>query len=60
MKEKVCKRCKGKAFRRVNRESFMQRVVYTYFGYYPWECVMCRSQTYWRDEGRRMRRKREE
>ena len=59
MNEKVCNRCKGTSFRRVNREGFLQREIYAYFGYYPWECVMCRRKAYFRDEGRRARRKRE-
>jgi hypothetical protein len=29
--------------RRVMRESFMQRRVYPLFGYYPWECPLCRT-----------------
>jgi hypothetical protein len=59
MKLKVCNRCQGTAFRRVNREGFLQQVVYPYFGFYPWECVMCRRKVYFRDEGRRPRRKKE-
>jgi hypothetical protein len=59
MNEKVCNRCKGRSFRRVNREGFLQRAVYSYFGFYPWECVMCRRKVYYRDEGRRARRKKE-
>jgi len=59
MKLKVCKRCQGTSFRRVNREGFLQREAYTFFGFYPWECVMCRRKVYFRDEGRRARRKKE-
>jgi hypothetical protein len=29
--------------RRLMRESFMQRKVYPFFGYYPWECPLCRE-----------------
>ncbi len=55
MKEKLCFRCKTKAFRRINREGFLQTVIFPYFGYYPWECIMCRRRFFFRDDGRRLR-----
>ena len=39
-----CVKC-GCEMRRLMRESFMQRRVYPYFGYFPWECPLCRELT---------------
>jgi hypothetical protein len=30
---------------------FLQTTLLPYFGYFPWECVMCRRKTYFRDSG---------
>jgi hypothetical protein len=37
-----CVTC-GNEMRRLMRESFLQRKVYPFFGYYPWECPLCRE-----------------
>ena len=37
-----CTEC-GSEMRRLMRESFLQRNVYPLFGYYPWECPLCRE-----------------
>jgi len=29
----------------------MQRVILPWFGYFPWECVMCRKRLFFRDDG---------
>jgi DNA-directed RNA polymerase subunit RPC12/RpoP len=29
--------------RRIPRETFLQRKIYPLFGYYPWECPLCRE-----------------
>jgi len=39
-----CVTC-GCEMRRLMRESFLQRRVYPHFGYYPWECPLCRELT---------------
>lgn len=49
--EKLCFKCKSTKFRRVNRMGFLQTTLLPYFGYFPWECVMCRRKTYFRDSG---------
>jgi hypothetical protein len=36
-----CTKC-GSDMRRLMRESFLQRKVYPLFGFYPWECPLCR------------------
>jgi len=37
-----CVTC-GSEMRRLSREGFMQREIYPLFGYYPWECPLCRE-----------------
>jgi hypothetical protein len=56
VKEKVCFRCKAKAFRRINREGFLQNVVLPRLGIFPWECVLCRRRVYFRNDGRKAHR----
>jgi len=51
LKDKLCIWCNATAFRRINRHGFLQEVVFPYFGYYPWECVMCRKRAFFRDDG---------
>lgn len=38
----------------------MQQKVYPFFGYYPWECPICREVKLFRRRGKRVRREREE
>jgi hypothetical protein len=42
--------------RRLLRESFLQKHVYPLFGYYPWECPLCRKPVLLKV--RRMRKRR--
>ena len=51
--KKICLKCGSTGFRRVNRVGLLQNYVLPYFGYYPWECVMCRRKRYFRDNGHR-------
>jgi hypothetical protein len=44
MTDMYCSTC-GCEMRRLMRESFLQRKVYPLFGYYPWECPLCRDLT---------------
>lgn len=44
-KEKIemkCPKCSND-LRRIQREGFLQREFYPLFGYYPWECPLCRE-----------------
>jgi hypothetical protein len=50
-----CVRC-GSPLRRLARESFLQRKVYSMFGYYPWECPLCREPILFKQRGVRIRR----
>jgi hypothetical protein len=37
-----CKDC-GTPLRRLARKGFLQLKVYPFFGFYPWECPLCRK-----------------
>jgi len=50
-----CTRC-GSEMRRLMRESFLQRKVYPLFGYYPWECPICRQPILFKKRVARKRR----
>jgi hypothetical protein len=45
MAERVCFYCGATKFRRVNRRGMFQRYILTAFGWYPWECAICRRKT---------------
>ena len=47
-----CGKCNPGVFRRINRASLLERTVFTWLGFYPWECVSCRRKRYLRDQGR--------
>jgi DNA-directed RNA polymerase subunit RPC12/RpoP len=38
----VCTHC-GSNMRRLGRKGFWQRKIFSLFGYYPWECPVCRN-----------------
>jgi DNA-directed RNA polymerase subunit RPC12/RpoP len=50
-----CEYC-GNALRRLPRHGFMQKEVYSWFGYYPWECPLCREKTLVRQQHRLKKR----
>jgi hypothetical protein len=52
VENKICSHCKNTAFRRVNRIGLWQRVLLSWAGFYPWECVMCRRRSFFHDSGR--------
>ncbi len=43
-----CARCQPGLFRRINRVTLLERTLFTWFGFYPWECVSCRRKRYFR------------
>ena len=47
-----CSRCIPALYRRINRATFLERTLLTWFGFFPWECVSCRKKRYFRDQGR--------
>ncbi len=49
---RLCAQCSPGVYRRVNRSTLLQRTVFTWLGFYPWECVCCRRRKLFRDVGR--------
>jgi hypothetical protein len=39
----LCPKCKRSDLQRIARKGFWQNKVLPYFGYYPWECPVCRT-----------------
>ena len=54
-----CKKC-GSSLRRVSRNGFWQKKVYTLFGFYPWECPICRKTTMHKKQLQRRKHSRQE
>ena len=54
-----CKQCSSKRMRRLPREGFLQKNIYSIFGYYPWECPICRLRQFFKARGKRARRQQE-
>jgi DNA-directed RNA polymerase subunit RPC12/RpoP len=50
-----CENC-GNALRRLARQGFLQKKLYSRFGYYPWECPLCRELVMVRQQHRLKRR----
>jgi hypothetical protein len=50
---RYCSRCSPGLFRRINRVTLMERTLFTWLGFYPWECVSCRRRRFFRDSGRK-------
>lgn len=38
-----CQTCGINYLRRLHRKGFLQRTIYSLFGYFPWECPVCRD-----------------
>jgi hypothetical protein len=47
----LCPRCHANGLRRIQRKGFWQKLVATRFGYFPWECKICRAVSLFRDRG---------
>ena len=48
-----CASCNPPIFRRVSRTSLLERTLFSWLGFYPWECISCRSRRLFRDQGRK-------
>lgn len=57
-KDIICPYCHRAPMRRVGRMGFFQSVVMPWFGYYPWECPLCRKVKLFADRGVKRRRTR--
>jgi hypothetical protein len=51
MPPKTCARCGDGPLRRVNRKGWLERVLLPKLGFFPWECVQCRTRRFVRDSG---------
>jgi len=54
-----CKKC-GTSMRRLSRRGFLQQNIYSLFGYYPWECPLCRKPTMLKKQYQRRTRRTQE
>ncbi|MGP8254027.1 MAG: hypothetical protein ACLQHF_18520 [Terracidiphilus sp.] len=48
-----CPECGGNRIRRVERKGLMQKLIYPWFGYFPWHCRECRKYFLLRKRNRR-------
>jgi ribosomal protein L37AE/L43A len=46
-----CPKCNEGQMSRVARRGFFRRRVFSFFGFYPWECAFCRKQFLIRKRG---------
>jgi hypothetical protein len=51
----ACTGCHAYSLRRVKRKGVWQKLIASAFGYYPWECKVCREINMYRDRGTRAR-----
>jgi len=49
----ICPTCGDAIMRRLQRKIFLERVIYPLFGYFPWECPVCRKSRLLRTRHRR-------
>jgi ribosomal protein L37AE/L43A len=52
----VCPACRHEQLARIARRGFLRTKVYPLFGFYPWECAMCRKEFLIRKRGAGYRR----
>lgn len=52
----ACPDCGSRHLRRLPRQGFLQTKILPFFGYYPWECAMCRETKFFRIRGKRKRK----
>lgn len=52
----VCPACGYEQLERVARRGFLREKLFPIFGFYPWECVICRKEFLIRKRGVRYRR----
>jgi len=47
--ELKCKKCGTPHMRRLHRRGFLRNRLFAFFGYFPWECPVCRIPHYFRE-----------
>lgn len=52
----TCPKCNRPTMRRVQRVGFFEQRILPLFGYFPWECAMCRSRSHFHLRGLKRRR----
>jgi hypothetical protein len=50
-----CPICNNSDLHRMRRVGFLQRRVFSLFGYYPWECGACRKTHYFKQRNQKRR-----
>jgi hypothetical protein len=55
LSKRVCKECGSERLRRLNRRGWAQVRLLPILGFFPWECTLCRTRTFCRDDGHRAR-----
>ncbi len=51
-----CPNCGQEQLSRIARHGFLRKIVYPLFGFYPWECAICRKDYLIRRRGGSYRR----
>lgn len=51
-----CPKCHQEQLSRIARQGFLRNQIYPIFGFYPWECAICRRETLLRKRGGSYRR----
>lgn len=46
-----CPKCRQEQLSRIARHGFLRNHVFPLFGYYPWECAICRRESLVRKRG---------
>lgn len=54
--EVTCPECGSNHMRRLPRQGFLQQKLYAYFGYFPWECPICRKVMMLKHRGKKRQR----
>jgi DNA-directed RNA polymerase subunit RPC12/RpoP len=52
-----CPRCGPESLQRVERVGFLEKHIYSTFGYFPWRCNHCQSRFYLKRRYRNQRNK---
>ncbi len=50
----VCRVCGNQHLHRLARAGFLQKQIFPLFGFYPWECFVCRKTRLFRARGKRV------
>jgi len=51
----ICGKCRAGKLKRVEREGVLERNLYAWLGYYPWQCSACKTRALFRVRGKRQK-----